>query len=55
MHVVSFGKPKDSTSILEACLVSKRPYSTSVFKALPDKIDIKRHLPSIPYLLAFEK
>ena len=36
MHVESLGKPRDSTSIL---------------KALPGKLDIKRHSPSILYLL----
>ena len=35
MHVKSFGKPRDSTSVL---------------KALPDKLDIKRHSASILYL-----
>ena len=28
--------------------------STSVLKALPDKLDIKRHSPSILYLSVFE-
>ena len=35
-HVESLGKPCDSTSVL---------------KALPGKLDIKRHLPSILFLL----
>ena len=35
MHVESLGKPRDSTS---------------VFKSLPGKLDIKIHLPSILYL-----
>ena len=51
----SFCKPQDSTSVLEACLVSKPSYSTSIFKALPDKVDIKRHSPSILYLFVFAK
>ena len=38
MHVESLGKPRDSTSIL---------------KALPGKLDIKRHLPSILYLSGY--
>ena len=45
-HVESLGKPRDVNKRSQ----SRRAMSTCVLKALPGKLDIKRHSPSILYI-----